>query len=135
MKILRSKNLNYRLRALLLLAALVACDQGEAQNSVLTPDEFQARLEKTSEGVLIDVRTPEEYTQQHIPKAVNIDWRSGEFEQQADTLQKDHPVMVYCYSGHRSAEAAEALRKMGFTQVYELKGGLKGWREAGKKTE
>lgn len=80
---------------------------------------------------MIDVRTPEEFAQGHLPMAENIDWNGRGFELQVGQYEKDRPVFVYCHSGSRSAAAAARMRKMGFTEVYELQGGIVKWRSAG----
>ncbi|MCA9595188.1 MAG: rhodanese-like domain-containing protein [Myxococcales bacterium] len=74
-------------------------------------------------AVLLDVRTPEEWGQEHIPGAVNIP--VDDIDGRASELSKDKPVVTYCKSGMRAHRAAEALRAKGFT-VYEL-GGIGDW--------
>lgn len=80
---------------------------------------------------LVDVRTPEEFEEGHLTGSVNIDWKDGAFLSNAEkALDKSKAVAVYCRSGKRSAEAAAALTKAGFT-TYNLKGGFLAWKEAG----
>ena len=80
---------------------------------------------------LVDVRTPEEFEEGHLTGSVNIDWKDGAFLSNAEkALDKSKVVAVYCRSGKRSAEAAAALTKAGFT-TYNLKGGFLAWKEAG----
>jgi rhodanese-related sulfurtransferase len=52
-----------------------------------------------------------------------------DFKQQVNVLDKEKPVYVYCRSGKRSARAAEILKEMGFTKVYDLQGGIMEWQE------
>jgi len=89
-------------------------------NQLLLLDEVQ----------VVDVRTAEEYKSGHIEDAVNIDVNSESFATEADVLDKDKPVLVYCRSGKRSMMAAEKLREMGFTKIVNLEGGMLSWEEA-----
>ena len=77
-------------------------------------------------GVLVDVRTPREYEQAHIPNALSIDFRNENFEDTFSKLDKDVPVFIYCHSGVRSAKATKVLKNMGF-KVYNLAHGFKSW--------
>lgn len=75
---------------------------------------------------LIDVRTPDEYKQGHIKRAVNIDVKNAAFDTEIRKLNPGLPVAVYCRSGGRSKIAAGKLAAMGF-QVFELEKGINGW--------
>jgi hydroxyacylglutathione hydrolase len=74
---------------------------------------------------LIDVRTPGEFASGHIPTAENIEYQIIHFAL-AD-LQRDRPVVVYCRTGSRSAQATRLLRQAGFTTVVDF-GGVNRWR-------
>lgn len=79
--------------------------------------EYQA----ASDAVLLDVRTPQEYREGHIPGSKNVPL------QQLDRVtavvnDKDIPLFVYCYSGARSRQAAGILRNMGYTNVNNIGG-------------
>ncbi|MCW5515482.1 rhodanese-like domain-containing protein [Muriicola sp. Z0-33] len=77
---------------------------------------------------LVDVRTPKEYNEGHIPNAVNIDYyNSPEFIKQFKKLDPDKPLFLYCRSGARSLKSARRLIDMGFKKVYDLKGGYLQW--------
>ncbi len=77
---------------------------------------------------LVDVRTSGEYKGGHIKKAINIDFfNSANFEKSFEKLDKEKPVYLYCRSGSRSQKAAKRLVGMGFTQIYDLKGGYMQW--------
>jgi rhodanese-related sulfurtransferase len=99
----------------------------------LDPNAFEKKAKETPSAVVLDVRGPDEYASGHLPNAVNIDWSNATFSDKVSELDKAKPVMVYCYSGHRSHEAAVKMRDMGFN-VVELDGGIKAWMENGKKT-
>lgn len=76
---------------------------------------------------IVDVRTPQEFMEGHIPGAVNIDVNSKDFTRQSQSLEKTRPVAVYCRSGRRSKIAAEKLAADGF-DVTELDGGIISWK-------
>ena len=76
-----------------------------------------------NDAIVIDVRTVEEFNREHIPNAVNIPL------DQIDTIEydKDLTIIVYCQSGIRSKEAVEKLANIGYTNLYNLDGGLLNW--------
>ena len=118
-----------RILTLLSLLGLFSCKTGYKTVSV---DEFET---VSSDGftALIDVRTPEEYKEGHLPGASNCNWLGpGFLEQVAASYPKEAPLAVYCRSGKRSSNAAAKLVEAGYT-VYNLKGGIVAWTEAGKK--
>lgn len=109
---------------------LLGCT-GSGKVVTLTVPEFEKVLSDTSVQ-LVDVRTPSEYGEGHIPGALNIDVKEDGFEQKALTsLDAARPVALYCRSGRRSAEAAVKIQDK-FPAVYNLSGGIIAWQEAGK---
>ena len=117
---------------LLLFAGLSLTDEANAQ-TLLSPDAFEKMLKNDPNIQLVDVRTPEEFSDGHIQKAVNYDYYAADFAQKIVQLDKTKPVLVYCEAGARSASSAEKLKKAGFKKIYDLDGGMSAWREAGKK--
>lgn len=93
---------------------------------VLNAQDFAAKL-KERKGVLIDVRSPQEFKAGHIKKAINIDFRSPSFTSGFTKYKKDQPIFLYCRSGMRSMLGARKLSQMGFTEIYDLKGGYLKW--------
>lgn len=104
-------------------------------NATITVDEFDKKLSETKDVQLVDVRTPEEYQEGHLKNAVNYNLNGSAFESELSKLDKTKPVMVYCLAGGRSAEAAEILEKKGFTEVYNMQGGIIKWNAANKPTD
>ena len=102
---------------------------------VLPADAFDQQLHQSPSPQLLDVRTPGEFGGGHLPNARNIDYRNAAFRDSLASLDKTQPVYVYCLSGGRSAQAAEVLRKDGFSQVYELQGGYLKWTAQQKPVE
>ena len=122
----------YSLMVFCLLVLCSACGRHVKKQQVprepLTTQVFAERLSELDEFQLLDVRTPEEFAKGHIEGAQNIDWNNPRFAQQVRVLDKDKPIFVYCLSGGRSAKAVAVLEKAGFNEIYELAGGMMGWR-------
>lgn len=87
------------------------------------------RLINDSGAVVLDVRAPAEFAAGHLPNARNIPL--AELEKRVGELPANKPVLVCCTSGATSSRAAGVLRKAGRTDVFNLSGGLDGWRQAG----
>ncbi|MCB0398360.1 MAG: rhodanese-like domain-containing protein [Winogradskyella sp.] len=90
---------------------------------LLSPEEFKAQVEN-KKVQLIDVRTPAEFNGGHIKGAKNIDFFSGRFNVEFNKLNKDKAVYVYCRSGSRSRQTSKKLEALGFTEIYDLRGGI-----------
>lgn len=112
---------------LFLLAGLSSCQKSENVKSV-SPGEFQELLSNSSDAIVLDVRTPEEFSAGRLENAININYYDTDFNSQLDNLDKNKTVFVYCKSGGRSSGAAEVLAQKGFTEIIELKGGLLSWQ-------
>jgi len=76
---------------------------------------------------LIDVRTPNEYNAGKIKKAKLINVMAPDFQRKLDQLDKEKPLYLYCRSGVRSVRAAKIAEKLGFKEIYDLKGGFNAW--------
>lgn len=114
------------------LTILTGCVKAQNNSeSNLSATEFSKKLDLTPNAQLVDVRTPGEFRNGHLKNAMNIDWNADDFSEKAKALDKDRPVFVYCMSGPRSTSAAAKLQEMGFKNVYEMKGGMMKWRNAG----
>lgn len=74
-------------------------------------------LSAWAKDIVIDVRTPQEFSQGHIAGAINIDHSVIAQEIAKAKVTKDDNVILYCRSGRRSEVAQDALRKMGYTKV------------------
>lgn len=93
----------------------------------LAAADFKQRLDTGSTKIIIDVRTPEEFATGYINGASNINVNDKNFKDQVSLLDKATPVYVYCKGGLRSATAVTTLQELGFTTVYDLKGGIMAW--------
>ena len=92
--------------------------------------EFKEKLTHGT-GVLVDVRTPDEFAKGHIESARLMDFYSDDFKDQVLTLDSADTVFVYCRSGNRSSQAVEIMRASGITQIVHLAGGINSWNKAG----
>lgn len=118
----------------LLISTLFSCQQPKADFKSLSVTDFDSFI-KADDVQCLDVRTLAEYSEGHIPGAVNINVLDDSFAAMADsTLQKERPVALYCRSGKRSKKAAEILSKRGY-KVYELDKGFNAWQQEAKEIE
>ena len=81
--------------------------------------------------IILDVRTPEEYSDGHIENALNLDVKSESFTEQAVKLDKGKTYLLHCRSGSRSEMAVKIMEKSGFTDIYEIGGGFEEWKNEG----
>ncbi len=116
---------------LTLVCFSVILTTAKAQDTRLNPREFANKIKAVPDALVLDVRTPAEYQKDHLGNSVNINWRDSTFTARVSRLDKSKPLLVYCLSGIRSKEAAEKLRAMGFSEVYEMEGGLVRWKAEG----
>lgn len=126
-----NKRFIFNLLSILALATVVSC-QGQTGIQVLSVDAFEQKLNATPEKIILDVRTDEEYAQGKMKNATQIDYYQRDFKTEVAKLDKTKPVFVYCASGVRSNSAAKILKQQGFTEIYDLKGGLNAWVRSGK---
>ena len=93
----------------------------------ISPAEYQSQFDGEPH-FLLDVRTPEEFATGHIAGAANISVQT--LAERLSEVPEDQPVVVYCRSGNRSAQAAQILQEAGYSSVYDL-GGVNAWTAAG----
>ena len=119
----------------LFIFMIVVCIMNACRSNVTTTlesDLFEKTLDQTPDPQLVDVRTPAEYAEGHLPGAILIDIREKTFDSLIQQLDNSRPVFVYCRVGRRSLEAAKVLEKKRFKVVYNLEGGIIAWKEKGK---
>lgn len=87
---------------------------------------FQAKYKAIKNAVLIDVRTPSEFSSESIRGARNINIMSPVFDSTIQNLDKEKTYFLYCRSGARSGRACNKMSKLGF-KVYNLEGGIFQW--------
>jgi rhodanese-related sulfurtransferase len=96
----------------------------------LSVSEFSSKVTEAA-VITLDVRTPGEFSEGHIEGALLIDFQSGNFENEIATLDKSKTYAVYCRSGNRSGQAVKVMSDAGFSNLYNLNGGVIDWANAG----
>jgi rhodanese-related sulfurtransferase len=96
--------------------------------ATLAVDPARARELIDAGAQVVDVRTTAEHSAGHIAGAAHVPLER--LDEEAGTLQRDRPLVVYCRGGNRSGIAAEALRNSGW-EAHSIEGGLVAWTEAG----
>ena len=114
------------LMALLLLSGCAAQAQKEQSYRQINMDEAIVMMEAESDYIILDVRTPEEFSEKHIPGAINIANETIGSEEIPELPDKDQLILVYCRSGNRSKQASEKLVALGYTNIIEF-GGINDW--------
>ncbi|MBI5032754.1 MAG: rhodanese-like domain-containing protein [Chloroflexi bacterium] len=101
----------------------------------LTAQELYAKIKNESKNLqLIDVRSAAEYVEGHVAKTRNVPIQTLPHRLKELKLDPNRPVIAICLSGHRSVPAYRLLKRAGFTQVYQLAGGMMAWRREGLPT-
>ena len=113
------------LMALLLLAGCGAQSE-ESTYRQINAEEADSMMEEESDYLILDVRTAQEYSEKHIPGAINIPNETIGTEDIPELPDKEQLILVYCRSGNRSKQASEKLVKQGYTNIVEF-GGINGW--------
>lgn len=142
------KKINY-LYSIILSIALLACQPGETVSQEQNVNVVQGQetiaislnnsdwAEKMVQepGVILDVRTENEFLQGHIEEGQLVDISSSDFIAKLESLSlnKSKAIYVYCRSGNRSKKAMTILKDQGFIEIYELDRGVLGWEREGKK--
>ena len=117
----------------LLLFSLTSCLKNQADGvQVMDVAKYEKKMSQP-DVQLIDVRTPEEFSEGHLENAINIDVTADDFDAKVATLDKEKPVMVYCKLGGRSSKAATRLKELGFKNITDLEGGIMNWKSENKK--
>lgn len=97
----------------------------------LTVEQAMAGIKAGKFGIIIDLREPHEYKTGRIPKAINIPQGMLPQKIKSQFPSKNTAILVYCRSGRRSRSAAEVLKQLGYTSVFDLPGGIIEWEKAG----
>ena len=110
----------------LIIFILLSC-QDNKKFELLKYSDFKKKIE-SSDVILIDVRTPMEFSQGHIQGSVNVDFKEEkDFQNYFENLDKSETIFLYCRSGNRSRKSAEKLIELGFNKIYDLDGGFIEW--------
>ncbi|MEG6503317.1 MULTISPECIES: rhodanese-like domain-containing protein [unclassified Desulfovibrio] len=118
------------LTVLVMLAALPA-----AARDISVQDAAELLKNPPQGLIIVDVRTPAEFRDGHLPGAVNIDYFGGPFETQIAALPKDAPVLLYCRTGNRSAGAYTSMQQAGIGNILHMNEGISVWQQRGLPVE
>ena len=120
----------------LILNALVICSIAQIHKdiTVTQADSIITANSANPNFNILDVRTPEEYSNGYIQHAININYYSPTFGIQLDTLNKNDIYLVYCRTSGRSSRAIDTMKVLGFSETYNMLGGIEAWISAGYQT-
>lgn len=133
--------------ALVCCFGLLAANGQKAETDYQNIDAAKAKEMLSPEATkklpltVLDVRTSDEFGEGHIKGATQIDFFGADFEKELAKLDREKNYLLHCRSGGRSTKAMAVMKKLGFTSVYHLDGGMLAWTKAegkvtpGKKTE
>ena len=119
------KWLSLLLAALILTGCAAPAEQTPGYRQI-TMAEAVTVMEEESGYILLDVRTPEEFQDKHIPGAINVPNETIGSEPIPELPDQEQRVLVYCRSGNRSKQASQKLAALGYTNVVEI-GGINDW--------
>lgn len=92
----------------------------------ISVEQVKEDLQSGKDFVLLDVRTKEEFREGHIEGALNIPLANLAYQIEEEVTDKDQEIVLYCRSGVRTLTAAEILRELEYTKVYDM-GGILSW--------
>lgn len=102
-------------KILMLFTIIILCGCSKNETSISCSD---TKTKINNGAVLVDVRTLQEYNEEHLENAINIPLDS--IDQIEEIIDKNTEIIVYCHSGNRSSQALTKLKAMGYNNVYDL---------------
>ena len=124
---------------LVVMLAVSGCAQSQNSSDGSRQDisALQAKelIAKDKEMVILDVRTPEEFTNGHVAGAVNVDFYASDFEKQLEKLDTTKTYLLYCASGNRSGKAASLMQNKGFKKIINSQAGFNELKQAAVPTK
>lgn len=113
---------------LIIILLLVGCSAAPSENTYrqISMDDAATMMAEETGYILLDVRTPEEFAEKHIPGAICIPNETIGTDDIPELPDKVQLIMVYCRSGNRSKQAAQKLADLGYSNVVEF-GGIIDW--------
>jgi rhodanese-related sulfurtransferase len=106
-------------------------DDAKLRIREVTVADTQKRTAENPAAKLIDVREDNEWQAGHAAGAIHLGKGIIERDIESTVPDKETELILYCGGGYRSALAADVLQRMGFTNVFSMAGGWKGWKESG----
>lgn len=102
-----------------------------AQVTDISQADLMQRIKSNHAGLILDVRSPQEYAEGHIPGAINIPHNQIGSRLAEIGSRKDKDIILYCEIGGRASAAANTLQAAGFNKLLHLDGDMRGWRSNG----
>jgi rhodanese-related sulfurtransferase len=123
-------NTGFSVFILIVSALTVSCSQSEIVDGDISQGSLIEQMASDNAPIILDVRTPEEYSAGHIPGAINIPHNT--LTNRIDELSeyKDEKIVVHCQSGRRAGLAEGVLREAGYNKILHLEGDMAAWRES-----
>lgn len=90
--------------------------------------EFENLYGQHQNAQLIDVRTPSEHSQARIPQSILLNIMDADISHRIQSLDRSKAYFLYCHSGSRSMSMCKYMTSLGFSEIYNLRGGLLSWR-------
>ena len=116
--------------AILTLILAFSCDYLSPTEINFISDSDLIEMQEI-EYILLDVRTPDEFSSGFIKKAKNLDFYSETFQNDLLSIDKSLPVVLYCRTNNRSTKTANILKQNGFKEISVLEGGITDWVKRG----
>jgi rhodanese-related sulfurtransferase len=113
------------------LLSLTACAQQAPSSRSVTAEKLRELQNQNANLIILDVRTPEEIMGGKIQGAVVLDYMKADFERQVLEFDKSKTIVAYCATGYRSGEAVNYMRAQGFSNAFNLSGGVVTWQRKG----
>lgn len=118
----------------LIVSVLMPQAGQSGSESGLEPGQVAGMMKSANSNgylTLLDLRTPGEHKRGHISGSVNVDFHGPSFREAIKKFPKNELYIVYCATGIRSTAGLQIMKNMGFGKVFELTGGIFGWKKAG----
>ena len=105
----------------------------QAMENVVAKEAFDLIEDNkgNTDFVILDIRTPEEFSEGHIENATNLDYYSETFKEELAQLDKSKTYLMHCRSGGRSSKAMTTMEELDFLKVYHMTDGMNGWKAGG----
>lgn len=110
------------------LFVLTSCHTQQNLTNISSVNTVEKVEFVSTKNILLDVRTPEEYADGHLPNALNIDYWADDFDEKIKYMDKSRNYFIYCQAGNRSTEVTEKLIEAGFKNVVNLKDGYEEYK-------